>query len=732
MNEESDFADSTMPPDMEPEVPQEIAEAARLFPSYEILRLLGRGGMGAVFQGRQIGLNRLVAIKVLAIEISANDDFAERFRQEAQAMARLNHPNIVSVYDSGQTGEGHLFFVMEYVDGANLSDIIREVGLNADQALSVVEQICAALGYAHGKGVVHRDIKPANVMIDQESNVKVADFGLARLMDQNGEPVDGMPGGLVFGTPDYMAPEQMRAMDVDHRADIYSLGVMTYEMLCGEVPRGAFLPPSQRTGCDARIDHIVIKAMQQSAELRYQSTAKMEADVTAARAPRPLPPPTALRPLGPIEPQYPVRPTMAPGPVRPRAHAPMPMPAPQGSSLAGWVWVGLAVCGAVGSLLYYAPWKTPVVSDAATPAPAAVVEPAPAATPAPAPATPVPAAPVAVVPETPPPPVEPAATPVPKPLSDMEKWLADIDAQQQDVFQKQATKPYEAGVADLRARYLAALNAGLARTSAAGQLDQALVWRNEREDFAKAQSFVTDDAIASPEIRALRADYRQRLAPIEQERAVRARALYANYDGILVKYITLLTQKQRLDDALLLKTKREELAKAWGIENQPPVAQQPAAPPKAIPPAPGSNARGTVSLLDLTPSKEPKIGFGSLKQGGERYLGDAVVVNGERCNQWLGAHAPSRVVYAIPFGVKTFSAVGVRPDNQSIPGSWRYMVRIDGNQVFRSKPLNEYRDFQVPIEVAVPMGAKTIELIVDELENFRNDHAVWALPVFKK
>ncbi len=187
-----------------------------------MIRVLGRGGMGVVFQARQIGLNRLVAIKLLAQEISANPAFAERFRQEAQAMARLNHPNIISVYDFGQTGEGHLFFVMEFVDGMNLCDVIQQVGLNTDQALSVTEQICAALGYAHGKGVVHRDVKPANVMIDRESNVKVADFGLARLTENSGAAAEGLPDDVVYGTPDYMAPEQRRDMSVDNRAPIFS------------------------------------------------------------------------------------------------------------------------------------------------------------------------------------------------------------------------------------------------------------------------------------------------------------------------------------------------------------------------------------------------------------------------------------------------------------------------------------------------------------------------------
>ena len=140
-----------------PPTPEEMAH---LFPHYEILSMIGRGGMGAVCQARQIELDRLVALKLLPLEISVNQDFADRFRREARAMAKLNHPNIISVHDFGQTAEGHLFFAMEFVEGANLHDIIHGPGLDAEHALSIAGQVCIALAYAHGKGVVHRDMKP--------------------------------------------------------------------------------------------------------------------------------------------------------------------------------------------------------------------------------------------------------------------------------------------------------------------------------------------------------------------------------------------------------------------------------------------------------------------------------------------------------------------------------------------------------------------------------------------
>jgi len=268
--------------------PPTLEEAATLFPGYEVRRLLGRGGMGAVYQARQIELDRLVAIKLLPLQISVDREFADRFRREARAMARLNHPNIVTVHDFGTTSSGHLFFAMEFVDGANLAAIIYGEGLDPTQALSIAEQVCTALGYAHTKGIVHRDIKPANVMVDTEGHVKVADFGLARLAGPSTEQLGHTVTGTVMGTPDYMAPEQMEGMNVDHRADIYSLGVMLYEMLCQQVPKGNFDPPSRRTGCDARIDAIVLRAIQQSPARRYQSALEMKTDVITARTPLPI------------------------------------------------------------------------------------------------------------------------------------------------------------------------------------------------------------------------------------------------------------------------------------------------------------------------------------------------------------------------------------------------------------------------------------------------------------
>jgi serine/threonine protein kinase len=284
--------------------PPTIEEAARLFPNYEVLEIIGRGGMGAVYKARQLALDRLVAIKLLPLEVSVDRDFAERFKREARTMARLSHPNIVSVFDFGTTSEGHLYFVMEFVEGTTLHHLIRTTGLKAAQALEIIVGVCEALNYAHAEGIVHRDVKPANVLVDVRGRVKVTDFGLARLSGPSAAEQAGYTmTGTVLGTPDYMAPEQKRGMHVDHRADIYSLGVMLYEMLCGHVPQGVFDLPSRLVSVDERVDQVVVRAMQQEPDRRYQNTAEMKHEVQTirmakdpnARAPQPRRTPAAQR-----------------------------------------------------------------------------------------------------------------------------------------------------------------------------------------------------------------------------------------------------------------------------------------------------------------------------------------------------------------------------------------------------------------------------------------------------
>ncbi|MBP7948188.1 MAG: protein kinase [Verrucomicrobiales bacterium] len=266
-------------------VPPAVEEVARLLPDYQVLALLGCGSMGAVYLALQPALDRPVAIKLLPLEMSAEEEFAQRFVCEARALARLNHPCITPVYDSGRTAEGHLYYVMEFVDGASLPGRIA-AGLQPEEALGIALQVCEALACAHAAGIVHRDIKPANVLLDQQGRVKVADFGIAHMAEGSGS-LTLTQTGRCLGTPDYIAPEQCRGAAVDQRADLFSTGVMLYEMLCGEVPRGVFTPPSRRTKCTARVDRIVAKAMRQAPEQRFQSAVEMQAALAAAQR-RPL------------------------------------------------------------------------------------------------------------------------------------------------------------------------------------------------------------------------------------------------------------------------------------------------------------------------------------------------------------------------------------------------------------------------------------------------------------
>ena len=220
--------------------PPSAAELQGSFANYVITELLGCGGMGAVYKGWQKSLDRFIAIKILPPEVYLRGSgFAERFKREAKAMARIAHPGIIAVFDAGETADGLLYFIMEYVEGTDVAKLVRSSGmLPPEHALAITTHVCDALAYAHGRGVIHRDIKPSNVIIDREGRVKVADFGLAKVRDEVGEQ---LTGDHVMGTPNFMAPEAMFAGGtVDQRADLYAVGVMLYHMLTGKLPRGRF------------------------------------------------------------------------------------------------------------------------------------------------------------------------------------------------------------------------------------------------------------------------------------------------------------------------------------------------------------------------------------------------------------------------------------------------------------------------------------------------------------
>ena len=361
--------------------PPSIDELAAAFPQLEIIELIGRGGMGFVYKARQPKLDRFVALKILPGHLASEPSFHERFEREARVLAKLQHPLIVSVYDFGEAttvvqslrrldaesrsdsataeravgwdqrrfaapahhdvstrpdggpaleaslshptntpdARSYFYLMLEYVDGVNLREAMRAGRFTPDQALAIVPQVCEALQYAHSKGVLHRDIKPENILLDTEGRVKIADFGIAKVL---GPEIDESSSlfsvggaseselavtrltapGSVLGTPLYMAPEQLfNPNAVDHRADIFSLGVVFYEMLTGELPMGRFAPPSEKSlanqQIDQRIDEVVLRALAKERELRQQSAGEMKTEVeTISASPRrnPVPPPVPV------------------------------------------------------------------------------------------------------------------------------------------------------------------------------------------------------------------------------------------------------------------------------------------------------------------------------------------------------------------------------------------------------------------------------------------------------
>src|SRR6266404_3252988 len=278
-------------PDATPFEPPSVEAVAKLFPQLEILAFIGKGGMGAVYKARQPALDRLVALKILPPQVASGPGFAERFSREARALARLSHPNIVGIYEFGQAG-GLPFFVMEFVDGLNLRELEQAAQLTPRQALQIVPQICEALQFAHDEGIVHRDIKPENILLDKKGRVKIADFGIAKIMGGEERDVAITETKNAIGTPHYMAPEQVeKPQTVDHRADIFSLGVVFYEMLTGELPLGKFAPPSRKVEVDVRLDDVVLRALEKEPERRYQQASQVKTAVeTIASTAASLPP----------------------------------------------------------------------------------------------------------------------------------------------------------------------------------------------------------------------------------------------------------------------------------------------------------------------------------------------------------------------------------------------------------------------------------------------------------
>jgi eukaryotic-like serine/threonine-protein kinase len=262
---------------------------------YRVEARIGSGGMGEVYRGVDTVLDRTVAIKILLAQFARDVSFVERFRREAQAAARLNHPNIVGIYDSGADGETQ-FIVMEFIEGRTLADFMSSGGhFTPDHAVEVAEKICDALAYAHVAGVIHRDIKPANVMVTRKGEVKVMDFGIARIV---AGPQTAPQTSAVLGTAAYISPEQAQGQAVDGRSDIYSLGAVLYEMVTGRPPfvgdspvavaykqvNESPMPPSLLNAeVSPRLDAVLMRALAKNPANRYQTADDFRADLERAR-----------------------------------------------------------------------------------------------------------------------------------------------------------------------------------------------------------------------------------------------------------------------------------------------------------------------------------------------------------------------------------------------------------------------------------------------------------------
>lgn len=281
-------------------VPPTFEELQERFPHLEILSFVGHGGMGTYYRARQPKLDRFAAVKILPVNPGTDAELIANFKKEAKAMARLNHPNIIGIYEFMET-ESTLYLVMEYVEGDIFERLINTRSFDLNEICAIITQVCSALHHAHENGVIHRDLRPGNTMLDQSGLVKVGDFGLARLMGEELFRRKMTETNLAMGTMDYVAPEQLEAgHPVDHRADIYSVGMMIYKLLTRILPRGSFVAPSKLvSNLDPRIDDLVIRCLQRDPANRYQHIAELWTEVDRlSEPPPPLPslPPTKAGP----------------------------------------------------------------------------------------------------------------------------------------------------------------------------------------------------------------------------------------------------------------------------------------------------------------------------------------------------------------------------------------------------------------------------------------------------
>ena len=570
-----------------------------------------------------------VAINDINLTIEDGDmHYAERFIAEAQSMARLEHSNIIAVYDAGQTPGGLLYFVMQYVQGTDVAQMIQGSGrLPAEHAHAITAHVCEALAYAHKNGLIHRDIKPANIMVDMEGRVKVADFGLAKAVDaQTGFTQSNM----AVGTPDFVAPEALiPGMPVDGRADLYAVGVMLYQMLTGNIPRGAWQPASvMAPGTDPRFDQIIVKAMAYDREQRHHSATELRQHLDTLLMPA-VPAPDLQRyssagmpKTPPAQPQggRSVRQNAVPGAAsspKPRALASTPTPPPEKSKTPLFIGIGVAAALAVGALVMFSGGKkqdvarlskvesgeplapkpqtlaslptAPVkVVETPKPEPKPVVvakapEPVKVEPPKPAPpepkkeepkpiaATPVMAEPVkpVIVAQAPAAPkIEP---PAPKPpalesqATPLPPELAALDAQFIALQKERVTAPFESDLAKLNAGYLGGIGKKIAEEKAAGHLDGILALEAEQKLITDKQPVPERDDDKTPaSLAALRGIYREAFAKLAATRAANLKLLTDPLDKRLAQMESDFAKTDRLADAKTVRGYREVLGEQSG------------------------------------------------------------------------------------------------------------------------------------------------------------------------